>query len=165
MAWLGGTGPDPKVEIRVGAPNGPLFSDGPGTARDLAGDWIRDGMDFFLLGSSGRLLASDRISILPIRPCLRQEPVPPAIQATPKTVFPCSSVSLSTLAWYTGFQPVEIREGSPDGRVLGRFDQTQGLLDVRPATSQQYFLMVYWAGGWQPLISTMVQTDRTQCAQ
>ena len=42
-----------SVEVRVGAPDGPLFCRGGSSGSEMTGDWVRDGTVFFLQDVSG----------------------------------------------------------------------------------------------------------------
>jgi hypothetical protein len=56
------------VEIRVSSPKGPVMSSENLLVSERTGDWVRNGMDFFLM-HSGVALASDRAYVLPARVC------------------------------------------------------------------------------------------------
>jgi hypothetical protein len=54
LSWMSyGTS---KVEVHVGAPEGPLFaSTGPGYFSQTTGEWVRNGTTFYLQNTSGGL--------------------------------------------------------------------------------------------------------------
>jgi hypothetical protein len=52
--------------------------------------------------------------------------------------------------------PVEIRESTSTGRVVARFDQISGLLDVSPTATLTYYLIGYASGEWHDLAATTV---------
>jgi hypothetical protein len=144
-------------ELHYGSPDGIQIAALSYTQTVYLGDWVRDSTDFFLTDGNGQPLASERVYILPIRWCRLGFPTPPVIGAR------CGPSGTSTLVWHAGVQPAEIRAGSPDGSVLARFDQSQGLFDVRPLGTETYHLMGYQGGQWRPLASVTV--DGKGCEQ
>lgn len=142
-------------EIHVNAPDGPELVYSPnGGVSAVTGDWVRDGTDFFLtLHSSQQVLAMQRVFLLPIRSCLAGAPAPgPALQSKPPAIGACGSNATATLAWYSaGVHPVEIRESSPMGPTVARFDADSGLLDVSPKANVTYSLVGYVDGTWKDL--------------
>ncbi len=92
-------------------------------------------------------------------------PTTPGAFALPNS--PGSGVFLgaaATLAWYSGgIHPVEIRESTPTGNTVARFDQTSGLLDVTPSATTTYRLVGYAAGEWIDLASATLAVSTTGC--
>jgi hypothetical protein len=130
------------------------------------GDCVRNGMSFFLnRPDTGETLATERIFLLPLRSCPPSTTAPrAAIQANPQTVGLCATKGTATLAWYSaGVQPIEVRESTPTGRTVGRFDQTSGLLDVSPTAAQTYHLVGYSDGAWQDLASESIYVSSFGC--
>jgi glycosyltransferase involved in cell wall biosynthesis len=68
------------VEVRIGAPDGPLFSRAGSSGSAITGNWVRDGMRFYLQDvSDGRplnrshTLATVRVSVAPASPRLPEQ--------------------------------------------------------------------------------------------
>jgi hypothetical protein len=160
------SGPGP-VDLHVLAADGPLFASSPsGMISAETADWVTNGMPFFLTPhGTNQALATEDAFLLPIRPCSNPSQAPlPAIQPTPATLSACASGSSATLAWYSGVFPTEIRESSPAGPAVGRFDQSQGILDVSPQQTTTYYMMGYADGLWSELASTTVNVTHSTCA-
>jgi hypothetical protein len=155
------------IDLHVLAPDGPLFASSPsGLISAETADWVTNGMPFFLTPhGTNQALATEDAFLLPIRPCSNPSQAPlPAIQPTPATLDACASGSSATLAWYSGVFPTEIRESFPSGPAVGRFDQSQGLLDVSPQQTTTYYMMGYADGLWSELASTTVNVTQSTCA-
>jgi len=154
-------------EIHVNAPDGPELAYSPGCGISaVAGDWVRDGTDFFLTShSSQQVLAMQRVFQLPIRSCLPGAPVPgPAIQSKPPVIGACGSNATATLAWYSaGVHPVEIHESSSTGPTVARFDADSGLLDVSPKANVTYYLVGYVDGIWKDLAAGTTYVTTSGC--
>jgi len=164
------------TEIHTTTPAGPLFSAGWPTVSSTTGDWVVNGSKFFLMQPATPTpipLAAETVYTLPIRACVAQAPTPAAMAPNPERVGACDPLPVSTLAWYSGgVQPVEIREGSMSGRILGRIDATSGLFDVKPLSAgpsymlpyeARYVLAGYSAGSWQQLSEVTVFADKVGC--
>ncbi|MFQ5741001.1 MAG: hypothetical protein ACE5JX_18520 [Acidobacteriota bacterium] len=107
-----------KVEVRVGSPDGTVFTrTGPKGSKET-GQWVRNGMVFYLLDASdGFVLATVRVKFTRTG-C----PAPPVITATPNPIMVCDGGAGKTdISWMAeGFSRVEIRVGSPDGTLFAR---------------------------------------------
>ena len=140
------------TEVRIYVPAGPLFTMGFGPVFDTTGDWVSNGLSFFLVrAADNQVFGSARAYLLPNRSCTSAEPPEPMIHASRD----CTQKNRFTLAWYTGVAPVEIREGTPDGAKVGRLNTDVGFLDVTAATAQTYWLLSWQNGAWMPVASTI----------
>jgi hypothetical protein len=146
-------------EVRVGAPDGPVFARGFRQVFATTGDWVRNGVSFFLAGGN-QVYGSVRAYVLPNRACTSDAALEPMIRATRD----CVQKDRFTLAWYAGAAPVEIREGSPSGHKVGRFTSDAGLFDVSATSAKTYWLMSWQDGGWKPIASTIAD-PRVTCEQ
>lgn len=154
-------GTSDMIGVRVGAPNGPLTTMGQGSVNELTGDWVRNGMSFFLTNEAdGRVYGSVRAYLLPNRSCTLDLAPQPMIRAARD----CVQADRFTLAWYAGSAPVEIRQGSATGPKVARFATDVGLFDVTSATAETYWLLSWQDGGWKPIASTIAD-PRTPCEQ
>ncbi len=154
----GGSG---LTAIRVNASDGPVLTSGWGLVHETTGDWVQNGMPFFLTTiADGQTLGSVRAYLLPNRPCAPDAPPEPMIRSTRD----CVQTSRFTLAWYAGTAPVEIREGSPAGPKVGRFRSASGLLDVTAENAKTYWLMSWQDGDWKPIASA-VADPQARCEQ
>ena len=140
------------MELHVGAPDGPVLTSGWGVVYESTGDWVRNGMPFFLTRNvDSQVFGSVRAYLLPNRSCTSDALPEPLIRATRD----CVQKDRFTLAWYAGTAPVEIREGSASGPKVGRFKSDVGMLDVTAATAKSYWLMSWENGDWKPIASTV----------
>lgn len=63
-----------RVEVRVGAADGTLFSAGPALGSSQTGAWVQESTEFFLVAESdGQVLASTRLSTPSCRAVRREE--------------------------------------------------------------------------------------------
>jgi hypothetical protein len=147
------------TEVRVGAPDGPLVTMGHGAVFETTGDWVRNGLAFFL-AADNRAYGSVRAYVLPDRACMSDAPPEPMIRATRD----CVQKDRFTLAWYSGTAPIEIRESGAAGPKVARFTSDVGLLDVSATTAKTYWVMAWQDGGWQPIASTLADPLAT-CEQ
>jgi hypothetical protein len=163
---LSGIGNGNGIEIRVNTPSGSRLNYSPTSyASATAGDWIRDGTQFFLTDArTGEAYATERVYLLPIRSCTTPEfPAPATIRAKPNNI-PCNVKTSVTLAWYSGnIHPVEIHESAPSGPVVARFDTTSGLYEAGVSKTTTYFLTGYYAGSWVTLTSDTVTATGLLC--
>ena len=148
------------AEVRVGTPAGPVVTSGFGPVWDSTGDWVRNGLSFFLADAYSRLYGSVRAYLLPNRSCMSEAPPEPMIRATRD----CVQKDRFTLAWYSGTAPVEIREGSAMGPKVGRFKSDVGLLDVTAAAAKSFWLVSWQDGGWKP-VASVVADPGASCGQ
>jgi hypothetical protein len=140
------------TQVRVGAPDGPVLTIAIGPISETTGDWVRNGLPFFLgKVADKQVYGSVRAYLLPNRSCTSDAPPEPMIRATRD----CVQKDRFTLAWYAGTAPVEIREGSAEGPKAGRFTSDVGLFDVTAATPKAYWLMSWQGGGWKPIARTL----------
>jgi hypothetical protein len=141
------------MQVRVGAPDGPVVTAGWGPTLDTTTrDWVRNGLTFFLVrAADNQVYGSVRAYLLPNRSCTSDAPLEPMILATRD----CVQKDRFTLAWYAGTAPVEIRDGDAAGPKAGLFTSNVGLFDVTATTVKTYWLMSWQDGGWKPIASTV----------
>ena len=104
-----------RTQIRIGATDGPLFAAGRQEGAKATGNWVRDGMQFFLLTrDTGEVLAQTTVRLT--------DSGCETFAASPNPIPVCEgSVGMTSLSWFfadtTG---VEIRVVSPTGRLMAR---------------------------------------------
>ncbi len=105
---------DLLVEIRIGAPEGTVFARSRGSGSRDTGNWVTDGMEFFLVDvEAGQVLQRFRVSLR--RSCESR------IWADPNPVEICdgSAVGSSVIFWEAPVERrVEVRLGSPTGALF-----------------------------------------------
>ena len=103
----------PKTQVRVVTPDGPLFARSRQQGAKATGNWLREGMEFFLLRSAtGEVLAQTTVR-LTNSGC-------EVFSATPNPISVCEgSVGVTTLSWFS-VNRVEIRVASLTGKLMAR---------------------------------------------
>lgn len=155
VGWAGGD----WTYVRVGAPNGPLMVAGKGSVNSPTGDWVQNGMPFFLATPEWGVLGSVRAYLLPNRSCSTG-----ALDAMIRATRDCADKNRFTLAWYTGKAPAEIREEGATGPKVARFSSISGLFDVTASTPRTYVLMAWENGEWTQ-VATTTADPRSPCEQ
>lgn len=105
----------PKTQVRVGAPDGPLFAAGRQQGAKATGNWVRDGMKFLLLRrDSGEVLAQTTVRLT--------DSGCEVLSADPNPIPVCEgSVGVTTLSWFVASTfRTEIRVGSLTGELMAR---------------------------------------------
>ena len=131
LAWTSNV--SSRAEVRVNAPNGPVFAGGdPGSFSLHTGHWVKDGMIFYLQDvSDGRPLTSDNTLATVAMTALRPPAGSISAQPNPFTPDP-QGHGQTTLTWTsTGTNSVEIHVNSPSGNRIattgsGTFSITTG---------------------------------------
>lgn len=120
------------VEVRLGEPDGPLFYHSGPSKCATTGDWVPDGMRFYLQDVSGGrpLTPAHTLDVVQVRvhqrPNAEEAPLPGrtgSIIAHPNPIFVprSSTLGATTLAWSaSGSGALEVRAGSPRGPLLSR---------------------------------------------
>ncbi|HEX4808881.1 MAG TPA: hypothetical protein VH325_08125 [Bryobacteraceae bacterium] len=103
-----------SVEIHLGSPSGPLFGTGGATGSGTTGNWVTDGMKFYLQDpTQGTTIATVTAHVLPIGGTLTASPNP--ILVAPGNTSP----QTTTLSWYApNSTAVEVHLGSPGGTLF-----------------------------------------------
>jgi PKD repeat protein len=106
--------PDLLVEIRIGSPTGTLFARSRGSGTRETGNWVSDGMQFYLIDvEAEQVLQHFRVALR--RSCESR------IWADPNPVEVCdgSSTASSAIFWEAPVEKrVEVRLGSPTGTLF-----------------------------------------------
>jgi hypothetical protein len=116
-----------KVEIHVGSPTGVLFADGASTGSAATGDWVTDGMVFFLQDVSDRqpLTSANTLAKLVVHVGLQAyfsaspNPIPTWTSLPGSSSDGIAGLGSTTLQWNApAVSAVEIHIGSPSGTLL-----------------------------------------------
>jgi hypothetical protein len=112
------------IEIHVGSPSGTLFADATGSGSAVTGNWVTDGMQFFMQDVTGGkpLTLSNTIGVA----TAHAPPVTAALAATPQRMNPGdgSGLGVTTLSWSAPPQDcpalhcVDVRVGSATGPLF-----------------------------------------------
>ena len=105
-----------EVEVRLDAPDGNLFTDGESTGSAETGEWVTNGMVFYLINK----LNGEVIDTVTVTHTERGCP-PPVVTASPNPIQVCDgSLGTTTLTWDTtdSTDEVRIRVGTSDGSVV-----------------------------------------------
>ena len=112
------TGTAEEIEVRIGSANGVLFSSFPESiGNQQTGEWVKDGMVFYLLdGSTERVLDTVTVNLIEGSPLIR---------AVPNPILVCEgTLAETTILWNAEDvladpgDEIEIRKGSVDGEVF-----------------------------------------------
>lgn len=126
-----------RTEIRVGTEDGPLFAAGRDKGAKATGNWVREGMQFFLLErGSGEVLAQTKARLT--------DSGCETFSAEPNSIPVCEgSVGVTTLSWFIATAGgVEIRVGSPTGKLMARGGPTGSAETGKWVTDgMQFFLL------------------------
>jgi hypothetical protein len=117
ISWIADT--SSQVEVHVGAPNGTLFAAGGPVGSSPTGNWVSDGLTFYLQDVTGGkpLTAANTLSTLVVH---LQQPAA-SLTATPNPIEVSTGVTVGTtnIAWDAPLaQTVEIHVGSPCGTLF-----------------------------------------------
>ena len=151
------TGIAEEVEIRVGAVDGSLFADGAATGSAETGEWVTEGMVFYLLNrATGDLL--DRVTVhLTELDC-----PPPVLVATPNPIRVCAmGFGQTTISWDATdiTDRVEIRVGTVDGTLFTNGGATGSLQTGQWVTDGMTFYLLDETDGSQLDIETVRLTE------
>ncbi|MGA7410633.1 MAG: FG-GAP-like repeat-containing protein [Bryobacteraceae bacterium] len=105
-----------SVEIHVNSPTGPLFASGGNSGSATTGEWVTDGMTFYLQDVTGNkaLTASGTIATVVVH--LQQQQA--VFTANPNPI-PAASIGATTLNWNAPTATaVQIHVGSPTGTLF-----------------------------------------------
>ncbi len=103
------------VEIHVGSPNGTLFASGGTSGSAATGQWVSNGMTFYLQDTSGgkALDAANTISTLVVN---LQSTVPLTANPNPISVPMGAALTTTTIYWYApSISQIQVHVGAPDG--------------------------------------------------
>ena len=105
-----------EVEIRIGAPDGNLFTDGESTGSEETGEWVTNGMVFYLINKqTGEVI--DTVTVTHTESGCP----PPVVTASPNPIQVCDGgLGSTTLTWDTTdtTNEAQIRVGALDGSVV-----------------------------------------------
>ena len=107
------------VEIHLGSPDGPLFAEGGFSGFAITGDWVTDGMTFYLQDTTGGKPATPANTIAALTMRVTEQSLL-AASANPIIVQPGQSLGQTTIEWNAP-APVtntEIHLGSPTGPLF-----------------------------------------------
>ena len=129
-----------ETEVRVNSVDGNMLGKGGATGSVQTGEWVRDGMVFYLLnGATGEVL--DRVTVhLTESGC-----PPPVLVATPDPIRVCEGgLGQTTLSWDATdiTDKVQIRVGAVDGTVLGSGGATGSIQTDRSVTDGMTFYLL-----------------------
>ena len=160
ISW-NATGLAEVTEVRVDSVDGNLLADGEATGSAETGEWVRDGMVFYLLDrATGELL--DRVTVhLTESGC-----PPPVLVASPNPIRVCDmGLGQTTLSWNATdiTDKVQIRVGAVDGTVLGSGGATGSIETDRSVTNGMTFYLLDETDGSQ-LDSVTVSVTEEGCA-
>jgi hypothetical protein len=119
VAWNAGS--SPQVEVHVGAPNGTLFARGGPAGSAATGEWVTDGMTFYLqdVSDGKELSGANTLGTLTVH--LQHAQDSASLTATPNPIIVSlgTAVGTTNIAWDAPFaQAVEIHVGSPSGSLF-----------------------------------------------
>jgi hypothetical protein len=114
------------VQLRIGSPTGTLFAEAGSTASATTGDWVSDGMTFYLVNvSNGPASAADVLASAVVHvdvdggSTVSPGTVSFFLDPDPIMVSSGQYLGTATLHWNTGgLSPAQIRVGSPTGTVF-----------------------------------------------
>jgi hypothetical protein len=111
--------PDPsRVEVRVGAPDGPLFAAGGSSGSAETGMWVSDGLTFFLQ-RTGNTDPTQTLAFVTARATTPQ--LAGTLRISPDPMFTTGQYGTAQLTWSAAMATtVELHVGSPDGPLLAR---------------------------------------------
>jgi glucose/arabinose dehydrogenase len=112
-----------SVEVHIGAPDGSTFSkQGPQATTKSTGNWVADGMTFYLQNTSGGLplTAANTLATVVVRHTTAGCQPSGTISASPNPVQVCAGTTgATTLTWNTtGAAAVEVHVGAPNGATF-----------------------------------------------
>lgn len=121
-----------QVEVHVGSPTGTLFAAGVPNGSATTGDWVSDGMTFYLVdvtngpASAANVLATAVVHVdVDGGSTVNPGNLSFFLDPDPILVSPGQSVGTTTVHWNTGgLSSAQIRVGSPTGGILGEVSAT-----------------------------------------
>ena len=146
-----------EVEVRVGSQTGNLLGAGNITGSSQTGEWVTDGMVFFLLDRA----TGDVIDTVTVRFTKLGCPAP-VLVATPNPIRVCDmGLGQTTLSWDATdvAEKVQIRVGAVDGAVLGSGAATGSIETGRLVTDGMTFYLVDETDGSQLASVTLIVSD------
>ncbi|MFZ0593126.1 MAG: Ig-like domain repeat protein [Bryobacteraceae bacterium] len=108
------------VEIHIGAPDGALFAQGGSAGTATTGDWVTNGMVFFLQDvSNGKALTLANTLAVASAP-LQIQTLQGSLTISPNPIYaPYGSMGTATLNWSTSSaSTIEVRVNAPNGPLL-----------------------------------------------
>ena len=151
------TGIAEEVEIRVGAIDGSLFADGAATGSAETGEWVTEGMVFYLLNrATGDLL--DRVTVH----FTDLDCPPPVLVSTPNPIRVCDmGFGQTTISWDATdiTDRVEIRVGTVDGTLFTNGGPTGSRQTGQSVTDGMTFYLLDETDGSQLDIETVRLTE------
>jgi hypothetical protein len=110
------------VEVHINSPTGPLFASGGNTGSATTGEWVTDGMTFYLQDVTGNKALTSSGTIGTVVVHLQQQQA--VFTASPNPI-PTGSVGATTLNWSAPTATtVEIHIGSPTGPLFAEGGST-----------------------------------------
>lgn len=107
-----------SVEVHVNSPTGPLFAGGSNTGSAITGDWVTDGMTFYLQDVTGGKALDQINTIATVVVHLEQQSA--VFTADPNPI-PTPLIGATTLHWNAPTaSTVEVHVGSPTGTLFTR---------------------------------------------
>lgn len=108
------------VEIHVGSPAGPLFGAGGSTGSGTTGNWVNNGMTFYLQDATQGTTTSAANTIATVT--AQVKPIGGTLTASPNPILVAAgntAPQVTTLNWYApNSTAVEIHVGSPGGQLF-----------------------------------------------
>lgn len=151
ISWIADS--SSQVEVHVGAPNGTLFAAGTSTGSAATGQWVSDGMTFYLQDVTGGkpLTAANTLSTLVVH--LQQPGASLTAAPNPIEVSTGTIVGTTDIAWDAPLaQTVEIHVGSPSGPLFAAGGNTGSAATGAWVSNGMLFYLQNTTGG-KPLTS------------
>ncbi len=108
-----------EVQVRIGAPDGPLMAHTGPNGSQTTGKWVGNGTPFYLQNVTGGLPLTSANTLAVVAVAVRT--VCGSITANPNPIQVCdgSGFGATTLSWTsTGTTEVQVRVGAPDGMLF-----------------------------------------------
>jgi sugar lactone lactonase YvrE len=102
-----------SYEVRIGGPSGPLFATGNGYSSTLTGNWVSNGLKFYLQ-QSGNTSSSGTLANLTVQVKTGQGCIATAFTATPNPIVTNNSFGRTSITAATNCS-FDIRIGAPNG--------------------------------------------------
>lgn len=103
-------------EVRINAPNGPLFATGNGYSSTLTGNWVTSGLSFFLQ-QAGNTTPSGTLANLTVQVKTGQGCIATAFTASPNPIITNNTYGQTTVTAATNCS-FDIHIGAPDGPIF-----------------------------------------------
>jgi hypothetical protein len=149
-----------QLSLRVNSPTGAEMGKFPERGSAETGDWVTDGMEFFLVDTAGRTVARATARL----ECGSQ-PEQASLTASPNPIQVCPPANLgkTTLTWSApGRTGLSLRVGAPDGANMGGVDSRGSTETGDWVTNGMEFFLV--TSGGQVLAQTTVRHTTEGCA-